>query len=376
MTIHTFFILFCSLATSFVHAQVFQPVGRVGTSDSSLALAISEDGSTVVGRSTDFRAAWRWTPSAGLATFGSLPSGFFYGSADDVSADGTAVVGLISNGTESNVFRWDASNGTSIVPRLQATGFADPRISSNGLVIAGSTRGEFGASIPAIWNAATGVTPIPALSGLPAGRTGSAITASALSADGSIVAGTARIDLIFPATTNIPYRWATVSPSAQVILNNAQLFPPDSGANPQDLSADGSVMVGNVASLGFFRWTQTTGYVFFGFTLTDREARVSANGTTFITGSRYWSATTGIQPLTTVLTSAGCNFSGWSSLVATDLSANGQTLCGYGTNPQGQTEGWYATIPSPVSALPLLALACMPRRRTTRKTPYTAPQRT
>ncbi len=79
----------------------------------------------------------------------------------------------------------------------------------------------------------------------------------------------------------------------------------------------------------------------------------------------FWTETTGEVALTTVLTNAGCNFSGWSSVFATDISFDGRALCGYGTNPTGQTEAWYATIPAPssVGAILMLSIAHARRRR-------------
>jgi len=51
-----------------------------------------------------------------------------------------------------------------------------------------------------------------------------------------------------------------------------------------------------------------------------------------------------------VLTGLGVNVSGW-SLTNTDISADGQTIVGYGTDPSGQTEAWIATIPEPSTGL-------------------------
>ncbi|GEM_PF-1393429 len=78
----------------------------------------------------------------------------------------------------------------------------------------------------------------------------------------------------------------------------------------------------------------------------------------------YRTQADGLQRIENVLTDAGCNFTGCTNLLTTDTSSNGLTLCGYGTNPAGRTEAWYATIPAPSSAalLGLCSLAFTQRR--------------
>ena len=53
---------------------------------------------------------------------------------------------------------------------------------------------------------------------------------------------------------------------------------------------------------------------------------------------------------------------GWSQLVPTGLSADGQTIVGYGTDPQGRIQGWVTTIPAP-SGLGLIVLGGIVARR-------------
>jgi uncharacterized membrane protein len=49
---------------------------------------------------------------------------------------------------------------------------------------------------------------------------------------------------------------------------------------------------------------------------------------------------------------------GWKLSIATAISADGQTVVGYGINPSGLTEAWIATVPEP-STLVLSAGAAM-----------------
>jgi hypothetical protein len=50
-----------------------------------------------------------------------------------------------------------------------------------------------------------------------------------------------------------------------------------------------------------------------------------------------------------------------------NISSDGQTIVGYGTNPSGNTEAWLATIPEPNTALlvmtGVLGIAANRRRR-------------
>lgn len=65
-----------------------------------------------------------------------------------------------------------------------------------------------------------------------------------------------------------------------------------------------------------------------------------------ITFQTVWQEGIGARPLTTVLTQAGCNFSGWTNLTVTDVNFDGTVLTGNGTH-LGVTEAWYAVIPAP-----------------------------
>jgi len=48
-----------------------------------------------------------------------------------------------------------------------------------------------------------------------------------------------------------------------------------------------------------------------------------------------------------VLTNDGLNLTGWTLLSPTAISADGNTIVGFGTEPGGSREAWIATVPSP-----------------------------
>jgi hypothetical protein len=216
------------------------------------------------------------------------------------------------------------------------------------------------------WTQGTGAVPLGPVTGLPLFN-GDALAANAVSADGSVGVGSGlAIYQTFPMvqTTFVPFRWAGGTNTG--ILDNGQFFGVPFGAYATSISADGSVIAG-MSGAGVWRWTASTGFQIVRtqpFALIDQ--RLSGDGNTLTDGDQLWRAGTGSQLLTTILSDSGCTFPGWTNLYVTDVSFNGQALCGFGTNPAGLTEAWYATIPAPgatVVALTAFGIAALRRRR-------------
>lgn len=63
----------------------------------------------------------------------------------------------------------------------------------------------------------------------------------------------------------------------------------------------------------------------------------------------------------------GLDLTGWTLRNALAVSADGQTIVGYGTNPSGFAEAWVAVIPEPSTGLllmtGLISLAMCRRQR-------------
>jgi uncharacterized membrane protein len=103
---------------------------------------------------------------------------------------------------------------------------------------------------------------------------------------------------------------------------------------------------------------------------------VSANGESVVgfsdspTGqvAILWTGDDGMVNLKDYLIAHGAsNLTGWTLTAAQGISANGNTIVGYGRNPAGQSEAWIATVPEPSSVvlalIALLTFASMARRR-------------
>ena len=146
------------------------------------------------------------------------------------------------------------------------------------------------------------------------------------------------------------------------------------------VSGDGAVVVGGSFSnngLEAFRWTAGGGMVGLGDlpggAFESLARATSANGQVVVgfasasvgPDAFIWDAGHGMRSLSDVLTNNfGEDLTGWELTEATDISADGTVIVGYGINPSGQPEGWMATIPEPTTAAILaLGTAVIGRRR-------------
>jgi probable HAF family extracellular repeat protein len=129
--------------------------GNPGTA--SRALAVSGDGSVVVGQSEgptsngSFRyQAFRWTPARGMVGLGFLSPGATTSVAADVSADGSVVVGSSEyskpGSNPYHAYRWTQGGGMVSLGDLLGgtdTSFA-AAVSSDGNVVVGNSRSQSG----------------------------------------------------------------------------------------------------------------------------------------------------------------------------------------------------------------------------------------
>lgn len=301
------------------------------------AHGVSDDGGVVVGGSAfgSGPEAYRWTQAGGMAPLGDLPGGSFWSKANAVSGDGSVVVGYGDSDHEvvyqgenrisaEEAFRWDATNG------MVGLGIVSP--------------GPF-------YNAFYS-------------------TASGISADGSIIAGTTSLE-----SNDAPFFW-TEPGGMQAECYECELV--GTGISP-----DGTTLVGGVLHPSWggaaFRWDFETDEIEFLPYIDDLDFSAALDASLggellvgFVgdrasgdTQAVIWHDSGNVTFLQDLLEDVyGLDLTGWVLEAATAVSYDGNTLVGYGINPDGYREAWIATIPEPATgALLAFGLALLALRR-------------
>lgn len=140
-------------------------------------------------------------------------------------------------------------------------------------------------------------------------------------------------------------------------------LPGGTDSLPADVSADGSVIVGQ-GGPGPFRWTETLGMVALDTPCPACDGRphaVSGDGLVIVGWSEtssgtggfpfIWDEVRGMRDVGQILVSHGIDLTGWSLGAAIGVSSDGATILGAGHNPSGNPNYWVASIPPP-SAVP------------------------
>ncbi len=322
----------------------------------SFAEEVSADGTTVVGynHNNDQTGIFRWTAGTGMveisqgARLSTNPIA--------ISADGSAIFGTTSEGVGlPNVFRWTENSGKEI---LWAGEYVCD-VSADGSVVVGDFHS--GDSYQANrWTDAQGLIPM----GYLPGHTYS--SATGISADGSVIVGYSG-----GSGSSELFRWT--DGDGMVDLGT---LAGATGIWDPAVSADGSVVAGESGG-ELFRWTEDTGMVGLG-TLSGADNMwvrdMSADGSIIVGtcnmtngGSEgfVWDAAGGIQNAEDYLTAHGVDLDVWSLRRVSGISADGTVLVGIGQTPYAHSEAWMATIPEPTSLcmLALGGLAVLRRRK-------------
>lgn len=277
--------------------------------DDSQANGVSNDGSIIVGSSGRFPCRW----IDGVPT--SLPMLPEWGSAsaDDVSADGRVAVGRFDHPTlGARPVRWADDEPITPLGMLNASRGRVLALSSDGNLAVGSL--DFPLPRAAIWDELGNATV------LPEPHPGRASQANGLTTDDSLIIGFARSD----ACTWTPDGTWTLLPGrgGDIVATNAY--------EGSDL---GSVIVGRA---------ETSSELF----------------------AVYWDASREMHNLQDELVSLGVDLDGWQLTRAQHVSSDGRVIAGIGINPDGNSEGWIAIIPSPGGVVLLATwLAAVGRRR-------------
>lgn len=166
----------------------------------SFASAVSADGQVIAGRSVSAAGteAFRWTRQSGMESIGDLPGGAVTASPNSISSDGSTIVGSSFTDRGREAFRWTQDTGMvglGFLPEASFFSSTANDVSADGRIVVGSSSVEFGGEA-FIWTEEEGMLRLSDvlvsrgvdLEGLTLG------TASAISDDGTVIAGGMRDD--------------------------------------------------------------------------------------------------------------------------------------------------------------------------------------
>ena len=235
-------------AFRWTQATGMESLGTLNGGNHSEGYGVSADGNVVVGMALDGAAsnqlrAFRWTQAGGMAGLGTLNGGLL-SFAHDVSADGSVVVGRSADGALANAaraFRWTEPTGMVSLGTLTGDGLSEAfGVSADGSVVVGSTSGPtVGATTEAFrWTQPSGMESLGQING------GDTAVAKSVNADGTVVVGTA-----FDGASGQfrAFRWSAgsgIQTVEQWLLDNGLETVNLVTSSAEDVSADGSVIVG------------------------------------------------------------------------------------------------------------------------------------
>ncbi len=326
----------------------FQGVGDLPGGDFySYPQDVSGDGSTVVGYSivaSSQAHAFRWSDGQ-MIDLGDLQSGTTSSRAHAVSFDGSVIVGNSDRSGGYDGFRWEGGVMTRLEVPAGCWQTGANGVSADGRVIVGSSRRSGYWDEPMRWEDGSWEW----IGDL---QSGAVSLATDVSADGFVAVG--RI------LGNTAFSWENGAMQKLSELPGGDFY---SAADA--ISADKTTIVGvSHSGLGYEAVMWRDGAIgtlgdLPGGIVESAAHDVSADGSVVI-GSGYsswgreafiWDGTHGMRGLKSVLISDyGLNLTGWRLVEGFGVSDDGRTFVGVGVNPNGLMEGWIATIPEPASA--------------------------
>lgn len=330
-----------------------------GGTFSSTATGVSNTGIVVgTGNSATGQEAFVWSAAGGMVPLGMMP-GFTSSRGGDISADGTTVTAWSVVGNNPVIFEpfiWTSGGGREGLgaypshwfPEIDAAG-----ISADGTVIVGTAQKLAGGTEAYYWTRETGYVPI---GDLPGGDERSGATAVAKVGSEIIVVGSGRDTS--PGVGPKPFIWTSSTGMNKV--------PGTTTGEIRDISSDGSAIVGGgtpfVSINGVFTRFNSSlidgPLGFQGFNtavaVSDYGQRVVGNGDYYQQSSQngfVYEADGGMQRLHNVLVSLNVDMTGWSNLSISDMSPNGRYIIGRGTR-DGVSEAFLVDLPEGLVAVP------------------------
>ncbi|MCC6676309.1 MAG: PEP-CTERM sorting domain-containing protein [Phycisphaerales bacterium] len=353
-----------ALAGGVASAQTFSGLGFFADGTESYARDVSQDGSVVVGYGfippgpgvgTGYRGfSWTGGVMTDLGTLGSQAAEM-YSNARGVSAGGSVIAGWSGSPNGTRAFLWAAGVMTDLGTLPNYSYSQGYGISDNGSVVVG-VNGTNSDYTRAFRRTGAGMQDLGALAGY------ATSLAYGVSGDGSVVVGQCTKKVGQP-DTRIAFRWAGGHMTSLGKLKNGAY------SEAWAASGNGSVVVGtsdSASGVRAFRWTGGTmtnlgtlpGYPYsYGRAVSadgSRAVGYGSNGSTQVvpvsgsvvnTGHAFlWTSTLGMVDLNTYLPTLGIDLSGWELREARGISADGNTIVGWGWH-NGQPEAWVAHVP-------------------------------
>lgn len=355
---HMGFLLYCGLGLAASGTLLTEPafaedefigLGVLEGQRHSEALAISADGSVIVGRSGKY--AFRWTARDGMTDIGELGSHSMMkvrNMATAVNSDGSVIVGESGH----QAFRWTARDGMVGLGFLSETApgieFANHSratgVSGDGSIIVGTSNG-----LAFRWTAGEGMTR------LDLSPAHDSSMATAISADGRVIVGAADFFIAGHSGFSVTqaFRWSATQGTTRL-----GTLPHSTTSTATAVNHDGSVIAGYSGDEAF-RWTRRTGMVGLGVLPGTTQsisipAAISADGSVIVGhafdeyGSRdemafRWTERTGMQLVGDWLAENGIDVGDWQLERATGISADGTVIVGSGLNlARKRREAWLA----------------------------------
>ena len=358
-------LLVCTLLSTAVDAAQFIPLGFLSGHTTSEVRGVSDDGTVAAGTSyiTGGAKAFRWTEATGMVSLGALPGrkdsavGGGY-AAGAISGDGSTIVGSSYNATGGAIreaFFHSPSQGMQGIGGLVAplpAGYESAAVCAayDGSVIAGFVRDTLGNWEVFRWTEANGMV---GLGRLP-GRADLISVSYDMSADGSILVG---------ESANQAFVWRSATGMQGLGVAGAAI-----SISPEGNVIGGQGYVSSISKFEAFRWDEEASIVGLGW-LPDKSEfsavrGISANGNVIVGSSQglgpaseretisafIWTADRGMQDLQQLLIDEyglGPSLAGWTLRAPQNISANGQFIVGNGINPDGAEEAWLLRLDAP-----------------------------
>ena len=348
----------CTCTAAFTGARCelprFQPVGPDAPCGGSvISTAVSADGSTVVGYCGS-SAAFLWTPDGGFADLGISAATAIDSIAIAVNADGSALLSRFdrSDGT-AGLLRWNAGAGTTelFVQPADASIYADAASSDLSVVVGAYEDATLpqGYQLGFRFTAATGLVTLAVPEGSVAG-----CGTFASSDDGAVMAG-ACYDAAGVLRAS---RWK-VQPSGEIAVDLRDTSSLTTYA--YGISGDGNVVVGysfdgtnqhqirfvgdgpleDLGTLPGGQKSLANAASFDGAVIVGYSEQAHAP---FTDSATVWDAKSGLRAIADVLASVGSDTAGWKLTFAGVVSADGKTIVGNGTSPDGIQRFWIARL--------------------------------